>query len=116
MSARNLFKHRPFSKDIIWMAMRWYCRNPLSYRDVRDLLGVRREEGHLRPLEALGASPEVRGVHDGLHVPGDAVVVLVPDQQRLVVLVQRRREQQPLEGDPRVSGGEKCSILPFTGC
>ncbi len=36
--ARNPFKRHRFPKDIILMAVRWYCRYPLSYRDVRDLL------------------------------------------------------------------------------
>ncbi len=36
--ARNPFKRHRFPKEIILMAVRWYCRYPLSYRDVRDLL------------------------------------------------------------------------------
>ena len=36
MSRRNPFKHHRFPNEIILMAVRWYCRYPLSYRDVRD--------------------------------------------------------------------------------
>ena len=36
MSQRNPFKHHRFPNEIILMAVRWYCRYPLSYRDVRD--------------------------------------------------------------------------------
>ena len=38
MAQRNPFKHHRFPEDTILMAVRWYCRYPLSYRDVRDLL------------------------------------------------------------------------------
>ena len=39
MAQRNPFKHHRFPQAIILLAVRWYCRYPLSYRDVRDLLG-----------------------------------------------------------------------------
>jgi len=35
------FKHHRFPAGIILLAVRWYCRYPLSYRDVRDLLAER---------------------------------------------------------------------------
>ena len=35
---KNPFKHHRFPLQIILLAVRWYCRYPLSYRDVRDLL------------------------------------------------------------------------------
>lgn len=38
---KNPFKGHRFPKDIILLAVRWYCRYPLSYRDVRDLLAER---------------------------------------------------------------------------
>ena len=38
---RDAFKHHRFPSDVILMAVRWYCRFPLSYRDVRDLLAER---------------------------------------------------------------------------
>lgn len=38
MSRRDPFKGHCFPKDVILLAVRWYCRYPLSYRDVRDLL------------------------------------------------------------------------------
>ena len=37
----NTFKRHRFPPDIILLAVRWYCRYPLSYRDVRDLLAER---------------------------------------------------------------------------
>jgi IS6 family transposase len=41
MAPRNPFKHHRFPKDVILVAVRWYCRYPLSYRDVRNLLTER---------------------------------------------------------------------------
>ena len=38
---RDPFKHHRFPSDVILLAVRWYCRFPLSYRDVRDLLAER---------------------------------------------------------------------------
>ncbi len=37
----NPFKRHRFPTDVILLAVRWYCRYPLSYRDVRDLLAER---------------------------------------------------------------------------
>lgn len=37
----NPFKGHRFPRDIILVAVRWYCRCPLSYADVRDLLAER---------------------------------------------------------------------------
>lgn len=37
----NPFKRHRFSPQIILLAVRWYCRYPLSYRDVCDLLAER---------------------------------------------------------------------------
>jgi len=41
MARRNPFKHNRFPQDVILLGVRWYCRYPLSYRDVRDLLAER---------------------------------------------------------------------------
>ncbi|UOA20775.1 hypothetical protein DSM14862_03613 (plasmid) [Sulfitobacter indolifex] len=41
MSRRDPFKQHRFPRDVILLAVRWYCRYPLSYRDVRDLLAER---------------------------------------------------------------------------
>jgi len=41
MRRRDPFKQHRFPKDVILLAVRWYCRYPLSYRDVRDLLAER---------------------------------------------------------------------------
>ncbi len=38
---RNLFKRHRLPRNIVLMAVRWYCRYPLSCRGVRDLLGER---------------------------------------------------------------------------
>lgn len=35
------FKGHRFPREVILLAVRWYCRFPLSYRDVRDLLAER---------------------------------------------------------------------------
>ena len=35
------FRGHRFPRDVILLAVRWYCRYPLSYRDVRDLLAER---------------------------------------------------------------------------
>ena len=39
--ASNPFKRHRFPAETILLAVRWYCRYPLSYRDVRDLLSER---------------------------------------------------------------------------
>lgn len=41
MSRRDPFKQHRFPRDVILLAVRWYCRYPLSYRDVRGLLAER---------------------------------------------------------------------------
>jgi transposase, IS6 family len=38
---RDPFKHHRFPADVILLPVRWYCRYPLSYRDVRDMLAER---------------------------------------------------------------------------
>ena len=38
---RDPFKRHRFPSGIILLAVRWYCRYPLSYRDVRDMLAER---------------------------------------------------------------------------
>ncbi len=41
MRRRDPFKGHRFPREVILLAVRWYCRFPLSYRDVRDLLEER---------------------------------------------------------------------------
>jgi len=41
MDRKRPFKHHRFPPEIILMAVRWYCRYPLSNRDVRDMLEER---------------------------------------------------------------------------
>jgi IS6 family transposase len=41
MQNRSPFKRHRFPQDIILLAVRWYCRYPLSYQDVVDLLAER---------------------------------------------------------------------------
>ena len=41
MARRDPFKHHRFPNEVILLAVRWYCRYPLSYRDMRDLLAKR---------------------------------------------------------------------------
>lgn len=38
---KNPFKRHRFPHEIILMAVRWYCRYPLSCSDLRDLLAER---------------------------------------------------------------------------
>lgn len=38
---RYPFKGHRFPRGIILLAVRWYCRFPISYADVRDLLSER---------------------------------------------------------------------------
>lgn len=38
---KNPFKRHRFPREIILLAVRWYCRYPLSCRDVRDMLAER---------------------------------------------------------------------------
>lgn len=38
---RDAFRGHRFPREVILLAVRWYCRYPLSYRDVRDLLAER---------------------------------------------------------------------------
>ncbi|MBD1202649.1 MAG: IS6 family transposase [Rhodobacteraceae bacterium] len=41
MARRDPFRGHRFPKNVILLAVRWYCRYPLSYRDVRDMLAER---------------------------------------------------------------------------
>ena len=48
MRKRSPFKRHRFHSEVILLAIRWYCRYPLSHRDVRDLLaehGIRVDPG-----------------------------------------------------------------------
>lgn len=38
---RNPFNGRRYPRNMILLAVRWYCRFPPSYADVRDLLAER---------------------------------------------------------------------------
>ena len=38
---QDAFRGHRFPREVILLAVRWYCRYPLSYRDVRDLLAER---------------------------------------------------------------------------
>ena len=38
MTSRSLFKWRHFLPDIIVLNVRWYCRCPLSYRDLEEMM------------------------------------------------------------------------------
>src|SRR3546814_19071415 len=35
------FKWRHFQGDVILSAVRWYCRHPISYRDLEEMLAER---------------------------------------------------------------------------
>jgi IS6 family transposase len=41
MARRDPFRGHRFPKDVILLAVRWYCRYPNSYRVVRDMMAER---------------------------------------------------------------------------
>lgn len=41
MAQRNPIKQHRFPREVILLAVRWYCRYPFSCRDVRDMLAER---------------------------------------------------------------------------
>lgn len=41
MTRRNPFIRHRFPRDVLLRAVRWYCRYPLSCRDIRDMLAER---------------------------------------------------------------------------
>src|SRR3546814_10840039 len=50
------FKWRHFQGDVILWAVRWYCRYPISYRDLEEMLaerGISRPEEHTSELQSL---------------------------------------------------------------
>src|SRR3546814_3788535 len=58
------FKWRHFQGDVILWAVRWYCRYPISYRDLEEMLAergisvdhttiYRRSEEHTSELQSL---------------------------------------------------------------
>jgi hypothetical protein len=52
------FKWRHFQGDVILWAVRWYCRYPISYRDLEEMLA---ERGHFgRPYDDLSLGPALR--------------------------------------------------------
>jgi transposase-like protein len=47
MASQSLFKWRHFLPEIIGLNVRWYCRYPLSYRDLEEMMAERGVEvGH----------------------------------------------------------------------
>ena len=41
MAAQSLFKWRDFLPEIILLNVRWYCRYPLSYRELEEMMAER---------------------------------------------------------------------------
>jgi len=41
MASQSLFKWRHFLPEIIVLNVRWYCRYPLSYRDLEEMMAER---------------------------------------------------------------------------
>ncbi len=41
MKIENYFKGRHFTENIILLAVRWYLKYPLSYRDLKEILEER---------------------------------------------------------------------------
>jgi len=41
MTTDSLFKWRHFLPEIIVLNVRWYCRYPLSYRDLEEMMAER---------------------------------------------------------------------------
>lgn len=94
MPRRDPFKGHRFPRDVILLAVRWYCRYPLSYRDVLDLLaerGITVDVATIyRWVQKFG--PEIRkrvfGQHRcwrGLqwHVPSRQIALQPPAGQRM---------------------------------
>ena len=54
-SVTGLFKWRQFEPEVILLAVGWYLRFPLSYRDV-ETLGRTRDFGRSRHALAVGAA------------------------------------------------------------
>lgn len=52
---RNPFKHHRFAREIIQCTVRWYCRYPLSYQNVVDLLAERGVEMDRSTVFRVGA-------------------------------------------------------------
>lgn len=52
------FKWRHFQGDVILWAVRWYCRYPISYRDLEEMLAERGISG--RPYDDLSLGPVLR--------------------------------------------------------
>lgn len=57
MPRRDPFRSHRFPTNVILLAVRWYWRYPLSYRDVRDMLverGIgRRYGGSMNEVQAM---------------------------------------------------------------
>ncbi|SDE64688.1 hypothetical protein SAMN04488239_12615 [Ruegeria marina] len=70
---KNPFKRHRFPREIILMAVRWYCRYPLSCRDVRDMLAERGGRSTLqRSIVGFASSaPKYASAPMGRIVPGE---------------------------------------------
>lgn len=66
---KNPFKRHRFPREIILLAVRWYCRYPLSCRDVRDMLAERGVTVDASTIHrwVLKFGPEIRKRAYGAH-------------------------------------------------
>src|SRR3546814_15013323 len=53
------FKWRHFQGDVILWAVRWYCRYPISYRDLEAMLAERGISDRMRVVRCKGVSVRV---------------------------------------------------------
>ncbi len=61
MARRDLFLGHRFPKGVILLVVPWYCRYPLSYRDVHDMLAERGYLGGCGFFQSLGAQVQPQG-------------------------------------------------------
>ena len=54
MSTLSLFKWRHFLPEIILLNVRWYCRYPLSYRNLEEMMQERGVEVDHKGAQPLG--------------------------------------------------------------
>nr|WP_065335501.1 IS6 family transposase [Tritonibacter mobilis] len=66
---KNPFKRHRFPREVILLAVRWYCRYPLSCRDVRDMLAERGVKVDASTIHrwVLKFGPEIRKRAYGAH-------------------------------------------------
>ena len=93
---KNPFKRHRFPREIILLAVRWYCRYPLSCRDVRDMLAERGVTVDASTIHhwVLKFGPEIRKRAYG--VPMACGRNLPPRRRSMVLPLESRRPVRPV--------------------